>query len=130
MTVLNHIAAKITDSELEVMRILWASGTPVTVSQVKEKLMKTTKWNGDTIKTLLRRLCDKGAVAQEKHEVYYYSPLVSSEAYAKFSTQHLIDKLYSGSARDMIAALVKYDQLCPADIDELRAMFKVGGADG
>ncbi|NLA86252.1 MAG: BlaI/MecI/CopY family transcriptional regulator [Clostridiales bacterium] len=126
---MNHIAAKITDSELAVMQMLWEAGTPVTVTQVKRTLLKTSKWNGDTIKTLLRRLCDKGAVLQEKRAVYYYSPLVSTEAYEKYSTQRLIDKLYSGSARDMIAALVKNDQLDAADIDELRAMFKVGGAD-
>ena len=127
---MNKIAAKITDSELKVMRVLWKAGMPVTIAQIKNTLLETTKWNGDTIKTLLRRLCEKGAVAQEKREVFYYSPLVSSGAYGKYSTQHLIDKLYSGSARDMIAALVKNDQLCRADIDELRAMFKVGGADG
>lgn len=124
---MKQIAAKITDSELAVMRVLWEAGTPVTVTQVRKALMKKTKWNGDTIKTLLRRLCGKGAVLQEKREVYYYTPLVSQEAYEKYSTQQLIDKLYAGSARDMIAALVKNDQLDAADIDELRAMFRAGG---
>jgi predicted transcriptional regulator len=123
------IEAKITDSELEVMRVLWEAGMPVTVTQIKKTLYKTTKWNGDTIKTLLRRLCEKGAVSQEKREVYYYRPQVSSEAYGKFRTQSIIDKLYSGSARDMIAALVRNDQLRAQDIDELRALFKVGATD-
>jgi predicted transcriptional regulator len=99
------------------------------VTQIKKTLYKTTKWNGDTIKTLLRRLCEKGAVSQEKREVYYYRPQVSSEAYGKFRTQSIIDKLYSGSARDMIAALVRNDQLRAQDIDELRALFKVGATD-
>lgn len=124
-----ELAAKITDSELEIMRVLWAVGAPMTMTQIKGTLMKTTKWNGDTIKTLLRRLCEKGAVSQEKREVYYYLPLVSSAEYGKYSTQTLIDKLYYGSARDMIAALVKNDQLCAEDINELRNMFKVGDTD-
>ncbi len=120
---MHETAAKITDSELEIMRVLWAADEPLTVTQIKKPLMKTTKWNGDTIKTLLRRLCEKSAVSQEKREVYYYSPLVSSGEYGKYRTQTLIDKLYSGSARDMIAALVKNDQLCAEDIDELRTLF-------
>ena len=122
-------AAKITDSELEVMRVLWAAGEPITITQIKATLIKTTKWNGDTIKTLLRRLCEKGAVLQKKRKVYYYLPLVSSQKYGKYRTQAIIDKLYSGSARDMIAALVKNDQLCAEDIEQLRKMFTVGEAD-
>lgn len=119
-------AARITASELEIMRVLWADGAPLTVTQIKAELKKISKWKGDTIKTLLRRLCEKGAVAQEKLDMFFYRPLVSSEAYGRYSTQVLIDKLYSGSARNMIAALVKNDQLCAEDIEELRTLFKVG----
>lgn len=126
---MNEAAAKITDSELEVMRVLWSAGVPLTAAEIKGELMKTSKWNGDTIKTLLRRLCEKGAVAQQKRDVFHYLPLVSSEEYGRYSTKTIIDKLYSGSAREMIAALVRNDQLRAEDIDELREMFKVGGAD-
>jgi len=123
------IAARITNSELEIMRVLWEAGKPLTVTQIKETLMKKTKWNGDTIKTLLRRLCEKGAVSQTKLNVYYYSPLVSSDEYNKYCTQTLIDKLYAGSARDMVAALVKNDKLSEEDIEELRNMFRGGDKD-
>lgn len=124
----NNIAEKITDSELEIMRVLWAVDEPLTLTQIKEPLMKMTKWNGDTIKTLLTRLCKKGAVSRKKQDLFYYSPMISSDDYGKYSTQTLIDKLYSGSARNMISALVKNDQLSVEDIEELREMFK-GGAD-
>ena len=66
---------KITDAELEVMEALWAAAGPLTLAQIKSALAEK---NGDTTKTLLRRLCQKGAVAQEKQEVYYYRPLVLS----------------------------------------------------
>lgn len=123
---MEEIATKITASELEIMRVLWEAAEPMTITGLKGVLLETTKWNGDTIKTLLRRLCDKGAVAAEKREVYYYRPVVSAEEYGRYSTQHIIDKLYRGSARDMIAALVRNDQLRAEDIDELRAMLQAG----
>ena len=126
---MDETAGRITTSELEVMRVLWAAAAPLTVTQIKAELKKTSAWNGDTMKTLLRRLCDKGAVAQEKREVYLYHPLVTEEEYGRYSTQTLIDRLYSGSARNMIAALVKNDQLRAEDIEELRALFRVGEAD-
>lgn len=115
---------KITDAELEVMRALWASEEAMTLSQIKAALAKSQTWSGDTTKTLLRRLCEKGAVAQEKREVYYYSPLVAQDQLGQYRTQRLIDKLYEGSAKSMVAALVKHDQLKAEDVEELREMFQ------
>lgn len=113
-------AAKITDAELSVMQALWAAKEPMSLNQVKAALDK----NGETVKTLLRRLCQKGAVAQEKREVYYYHPLVGQDDLSQYQTQHLIDKLYAGSAKAMVAALVEHGQLQSQDVDELRTLFQ------
>lgn len=112
--------AKITDAELEVMQVLWAADAPMTLAEVKTALLPR---NGDTTKTLLRRLCEKGAVAQEKRDVYYYGPLVKQDAFERYRAQCLIDRLYAGSAKAMVAALVEHDQLRQQDVDELREMF-------
>ncbi|OUN06305.1 BlaI/MecI/CopY family transcriptional regulator [Flavonifractor sp. An9] len=111
---------KITEAELEVMEVLWDAGEAVTLGQVKEALADR---NGETVKTLLRRLCAKGAAAQEKRQVYYYRPLVSREELGCYRTRKLIDKLYAGSARQMVAALVEHDQLSGDDIAELKALL-------
>ena len=111
---------KITDAELEVMEALWAAAGPLTLAQIKSALAEK---NGDTTKTLLRRLCQKGAVAQEKQEVYYYRPLVVREELGQFRTRRLIEKLYAGSAKAMVAALVAHDQLRPQEVEELRELF-------
>lgn len=116
--------SRITDAELEVMRVLWASEEPVTLGQLKAALAESHGWSGDTTKTLLRRLCDKGAVGQEKRKVYYYRPLVEQDQLGQYRTRRLIDKLYSGSAKAMVAALVENDQLGPRDVDELREYFQ------
>ncbi len=113
-------AAKITDAELSVMQVLWEAGRPLSLNQVKAALDK----NGETVKTLLRRLCQKGAVAQEKRSVYYYRPLVAQDDLGQYQTQHIIDRLYAGSAKAMVAALVEHGQLQSQDVDELRALFQ------
>lgn len=111
---------RITDAELEVMQALWEAAEPMTLAQVKAALARR---NGDTTKTLLRRLCEKGAVAQEKREVYYYRPLVGQDELGHYRTSRLIEKLYRGSAKAMVASLVEHEQLRPQDVEELRAMF-------
>lgn len=112
---------KITDAEMTVMEVLWSAKNPLTLAQIKAAL----SWkNGDTTKTLLRRLCQKGAVSQEKREVYYYYPQVDKEELGQCRTQRLIDSLYAGSAKAMVAALVEHDQLRPQDVKELRELFQ------
>ena len=111
---------RITDAELEVMDALWSAPGPMTLAQVKAALSRR---NGDTTKTLLRRLCQKGAVAQEKREVYYSRPLVARGELGRSRTQRLIDRLYDGSAKAMVAAMVEHHQLRPQEVEELRQMF-------
>ena len=67
----------------------------------------------------------KGALRQEKRGVYYYSPLISEAEYNGWATNALIDRLYNGSARALVAALVHSEGLTQSDIEELRALFKV-----
>ena len=120
-TDMNTVEEKITEAELEVMEVLWDAGEPLTLGQIKEALSEK---NGDITKTLLRRLCAKGAVGQEKRQVYWYTPLVSREQVGGSRTKKLIDKLYAGSARNMVAALVQADQLNQEDIAQLRALLE------
>ena len=114
--------ARITDAELEVMEVLW-QGKDLTLSQVKKGVTARKGWSGDTVKTLLRRLLEKGAVGQERRGVYHYRPLVSREELGEYKTRALIDKLYAGRARDLVAALVERRQLDRADVAELRDLF-------
>lgn len=122
---MNDKSSKITESEAEVMRVLWAAQKPLPVSVLTEELSKKCGWDSSTTRTLLRRLCQKDAVLAEKKEVFYYSPAVTEQDYNFVNTQLLIDRLYAGSAKDLVAALLSQKKLGDEDIAELREMFKV-----
>ena len=119
------LACKITGSELEVMKLLWRAEDALPVTEIREKLQKSKGWEPATIKTLVGRLVSKGAVCQEKRNVFYYSPLITEKEYSAWATEDLITRLYNGSARDLVAALVNSDGLTQEDLAELRPMFKV-----
>ncbi len=121
----NDSAGKITGSELEVMKLLWRAEDALPVTQIREELQRTKGWEPATIKTLIARLVTKGAVRQEKRGVYYYSPLVGEGEYSAWATDDLISRVYNGSARALIAALVRSDGLTKEDLDELQQMFRV-----
>ena len=119
------LAPKISDSELEVMRVLWRAGDALPVTEIRESLQKSRGWEATTVKTLISRLVAKGVLRQEKRQVYYYSPLITEAEYNDWATHDLISRVYHGSARDLVAALVRSDGLSKADIDELRDLFKL-----
>ena len=122
---MDSLAEKISDSELEVMKVLWEAENALPLAAIRERLQRTRCWEATTIKTLLSRLVSKSAVWQEKREVYYYSPAISEREYNDWATENLISKLYNGSAKNLVAALVNSKELSESDIAELRAMFRV-----
>ena len=121
-------AGKISDSELEVMRVLWDADSALPVAEIRRILQARRGWESTTIKTLVQRLVNKGAVLQEKRGNYFYSPLVTEKEYNEWATDDLINKLCRGSAKRLVAALVQSDELSEADIEELRALLKGDGA--
>lgn len=126
---MKKLAERITDSELEVMRVLWSAKKALNMTAILEALTERGDWEESTIRTFVRRLIKKGAVMQEKREVYYYSPLVTQEEYGDYSTRLLINKLYNGKSKNLIAALVSNESFTDEEIAELRAMLHLGERD-
>ena len=120
---MNDKVNNIQDSELEVMQVLWAADGPMPLAQIRAILHERCHWEDSTIKTLLRRLQAKNAVELVSRGMY--APLVPQEAYNQLSARNFVDKIFAGSARDLVAALVEEGSLSAADLAELSAMFRV-----
>lgn len=118
--------SKIADSELEILKLLWQNDRPMTMPEIRDTLKERTGWDGSTIRTLLYRLCNKGAVSAERKDVFYYAPLVTEREYSNYANGVFLDKLYNGSAKNLLASLIGSKKLKGSDIEELRALFKVG----
>lgn len=112
---------KIQDSELEILQVFWSAGTPLPLSELCRRLNLTRGWADSTVKTLLRRMQDKGQVRLVRRGVY--EPLVTADEYSRSSAQGLVKRLFGGSAKNLVAALVSDGQLSEADLAELSAMF-------
>lgn len=120
---------RISDSELEVMRILWREGRPMPFAEIRAELESKTDWKKSTIQTLVLRLRDKGIISARNTYVTLYSPNISQEEYIKSEGKTIIDKLFGGSAKNLVAALCRDGQLDENDIDDLKAYFKVERGD-
>lgn len=115
---------QISESELEVMKILWQLKS-ATSAQIVEELIKTTEWKPKTIQTLITRLVSKEAVEVDKSnkKSYIYFPKINEEEYKTFASTSFIEKLYNGSVNMMIANFIKSKKMSKEDIKELRNLL-------
>ena len=57
----------------------------------------------------------------------HYAPNISEAEYVQIEEQSMIDKLYSGNAKNFVAALCRRGKLSEENIDELKTYFQMGG---
>ncbi len=113
---------RLPDTELEVMKALWASGPDTPRAQL-ESALACFGWAGNTINTYLTRLVDKGFLSVRRQgKSNLYSPLISREDYLAFDSRSVLNRLYGSSPRNFVAALAR-DGLDRQDVEELRSLL-------
>lgn len=112
---------RLPDTELEVIKALWASGPNTPRTALEEKL-SAFGWAPNTVNTYLTRLVKKGfASVEHKRTGNLYTPLVSREDYQAFDSRATLSQLY-GSPRNFVAALAR-EGLKKDELDDLRRLL-------
>lgn len=115
---------RISDAELDLMEVLWASAEPLTSAEVAERL-EERGWSLATIKTMLSRLIAKGAIShREDGRRFLYSPAIEREAYVGSESRRFVDRLFGGRLSPLVARLAEEDALDAKDIAEIEALLK------
>ncbi|MCL2378675.1 MAG: BlaI/MecI/CopY family transcriptional regulator [Defluviitaleaceae bacterium] len=113
---------KISDAELEVMRIIWRENQPQKAAVLQDELKQTKNWSRSTTNTLITRLRDKGFIEPtQRYGVARYIPLISEDEYLLAEEKNLLERF--GSAKKLAIAMVRNKHLTSTDIDELREYF-------
>lgn len=110
------------DAELAVLQVLWEAGEPLPLACILSALHARRGWADSTVKTLLRRLVEKRAVRLEKRGVY--AAAIAERDYHGTANRSFLDKLYQGSAKNLVASLVREGRLTADDVADLTAMFR------
>lgn len=119
---------KISEAELEVMKILWTN-SPLTANEVVQKLEDQTDWKPKTVRTLLNRLVQKGAIAiqQDVGKVYAYYPAVSQDDFLKVETKSFLKRLYGGALKPLLVNFLQEENLSREEISELKRILDEQG---
>ncbi|MDR1640738.1 MAG: BlaI/MecI/CopY family transcriptional regulator [Clostridiales bacterium] len=115
----------ISDSEYQVMKIIWAYGAPITTNEIIEKLKQNSAWHPKTIGTLLTRLVKKGALMPEvEGRGFIYTPMIQEAEFLDSEIEIFVDRLYGGKASLLIAHLLEQGNLTVDEMTKLNSILK------
>ena len=119
----------ISEAESVVMDILWRAH-PASADEVIAALAGQQDWQEATIKTLLNRLLNKGAIKADKDgRRYLYSPLLQREQWLSQESDSLLERLFGGRVAPLVAHFSKQRKLSRSDIAELKRLIEGLGND-
>jgi BlaI family penicillinase repressor len=122
---MNERPPQISRAEWQVMKVIWGIGAPCAAQTVVDLLAETNKWSVTTVKTLLGRLVQKGALSFEKEgKAYLYSAAFSRKACLAAEADSFLDRVFDGSLTPLIAHFAQARGLRKKDIEELEALLR------
>ena len=105
------------------MQALWARGA-MSAEELKAELRAAEGWGEATVKTLINRLLNKGALKSQRGDGRTtYVPLLSREDYLTAESRSLLDRLFGGQLSPLVAHFARQRQLSPEDIARLRRLI-------
>lgn len=112
--------SKPTDKELEILQILWEKG-PVSVKDVHAALGGEKENGYTTILKLLQIMHEKGTVSRQKRgKLHLYSAVHSQESTRRQILDKFIDKVFKGSAMDLVISALGNQKSSKAELDAIR----------
>lgn len=107
---------RIFDAEYRFMNIVWEN-TPVSSMELVRLAGEELGWKKSTTYTVIRRLCERGAIKNENAVVY---ALIDREQVMHAETEEHIDKVYDGSLKLFFTTFLQKEKLSRDEIEELK----------
>ena len=112
---------KPTDSELEILQILWQSG-PSTVKAVNAKLNEKKETGYTTTLKLLQIMYEKEIVVRNEEErSHVYSAAIGEGDIQKALVDRLLESAFSGSATKLVMQAIGNSQTSKEELEQIRA---------
>lgn len=114
---------RLNDTEWSIMNVVWEHA-PVSARDVLERLEPETGWAYSTVKTMLARLVEKGAVSERKRaNTSLYEPLIERSNTRKEALRSLVDRAFEGTFGSLVHHLVAEEKLSKRDRQRLAELL-------
>ena len=123
MVKLQEKESTISDSEWEIMRIIWTI-EPVSSTKIIQELQAKKDWSESTIKTLLRRLVNKNLLNTTKEGRHFvYSAKVNQAQVMTEAAQELLDRMCNMHKGEVILQLLADSPISKSDLAKMKQVI-------
>jgi predicted transcriptional regulator len=114
---------KPTESELEILQVLWTRGL-ASVREVHEELSKTKDAGYTTTLKLMQIMHEKGLVKRDDSvKTHIYQPAVSREKTQKHLLGKMINTLFGGSTTQLVIQALGNHKASADELDEIQKLL-------
>ncbi len=126
----HEIPKALSPAEWLVMKVVWELNEGA-ARDIYTVACERHGWAVDTVKTMLRRLTEKGYLTTRQiGNSFLYQPSVSAAAALKQAADELLDRTVEGTVGPLVLHIVRNSDLSDDDLRELRAMLDEKQDDG
>ena len=114
---------RFSEAEWKIMRVVWRR-PGAAVREIVAELAGETEWSYSTVKTMLARLTEKGALSLEKDaNLYRYTATIGEREARRSAVRSLLDRAFDGTLGSLVHHLVAEEKLSRRDVEELRSFL-------
>lgn len=122
----NKRKVHLSELQLAILRVLWKRGEASTAEVVAE-LGARRGLAPTTLATLLTRLAKRGVLGQRRDgRTLVYKALVSEPDVQRSMVADLVANVFKGDATELLAHLLREEEVAPGDLAKVRARLKEG----
>ena len=115
----------ITDAEWEAMRVVWANDQ-VTSKKIISVLQEKMNWTPSTIKTILGRLVEKGALNTElEGRKFIYTTNIEEKKAVRDYVEDILNRICNKKVGNVIGSIIEDHVLSFDDIDRLEKILVI-----
>ncbi len=108
------------DLQLAIMRVLWTRGE-ASAGDVHGALLEERGLALTTIKTMLRKLEEKGAVSHRAEgRTFIYRPVLVESDVREGMVGYVVQRMFAGDGAALVNHLIEAGDIDAAELDELR----------
>ncbi|HVX24693.1 MAG TPA: BlaI/MecI/CopY family transcriptional regulator [Parafilimonas sp.] len=116
---------KPTDSELEILQVLWEKGD-ATVREVHEQLIEIKDCGYTTTLKLMQIMYEKGLVLRDdSSRTHIYKPNVSRDKTQKQLLNKMVDSLFSGSHSQLVMQALGSNTISQKELEEIQQLLNI-----
>ncbi|MCE9596112.1 MAG: BlaI/MecI/CopY family transcriptional regulator [Planctomycetes bacterium] len=113
----------LSEAEWKLMHALWETA-PRSARDVHGAVAEETGWAYTTVKTMLDRLVEKGALRSKmRSNQSFYSPSVTQQDARTTALRALLDRAFGGALGGLVAHMADDDELSAKERTEVEALL-------